>query len=164
MLEDPVLAIGDGDVPHGVLPYGRAGRGRRRRTREGTVTIPEAPYDVGNPATWRPRPVALRPRLATGVPVRLSGPVDVCGAAVSDGVGGRARSSRGRDTNRPWPSEGNRLDGPRAHHAGRRHQPVRGASTRHAFAPAPTRTGADLTARRYRLAAVQPVRIAEDAP
>src|SRR6476620_1460762 len=46
----------------------------------------------------------------------------------------------------------------------RRHRRVAGASTRHAFDPAPTRTGTNLTARRYRLAAVQPVGIAEHAP
>jgi hypothetical protein len=47
----------------------RAGAGGGRG--DGTVSIPAAPYDVGNPATWCPRPVALRPRLTTGVPVRF---------------------------------------------------------------------------------------------
>ena len=102
MLEDPVLAIGDGDVPHGVLPAcgrgQRAGAGEGRG--EGTVSIPAAPCDVGNPATWCPGPwlcgPASRRVCLFGSPVRT-----MRGAAVVDGVGGRARSSRGQDTMPP---------------------------------------------------------------
>ena len=49
-----------------------AGSGMRA-DRRATIAVTSATgvrCDFGNPATWGSRPVALRPRLATGVPVR----------------------------------------------------------------------------------------------
>ena len=74
LVADPLAPGGDPDISHGAL-LPRVISGDRRAST--TEPWSKRCLDFGGPATWHgTRPVTLRPRLATGVPVRSGTAVD----------------------------------------------------------------------------------------